>query len=140
MAKHPEYHDQVALVDWFKVQYPRYAKLLRASTDGAHVGGKTGHFLQRMGAQADYPDLHLYVPTSTPRETIVIGQYGPRVVNVIRYCPGLLIEMKAKKTGRLRSGQAQLHALLKEQGYDVRVCWGWDQAREAIQHYMKGVL
>jgi hypothetical protein len=49
----------------------------------------------------------------------------------------LMIELKSPvKTARLSTSQIEMKSVLENQGYVVRVCFGWDAAREAIIGYL----
>lgn len=55
---------------------------------------------------------------------------------------GLFIEMKRRKNangtggGTVSDNQKDFKSFIYNQGYAAVVCWGWDQAREAILLYM----
>lgn len=49
---------------------------------------------------------------------------------------GLYIEMKRRKGGRVSIEQKKTIIALREQGYRVEVCEGWEKAREVIKEYM----
>lgn len=50
---------------------------------------------------------------------------------------GLAIELKAPvKTARLSDAQKAMKSILEGQGYVFRVCYGWDEARIAIEGYL----
>lgn len=50
---------------------------------------------------------------------------------------GLYIEMKRRKGGRVSIEQKKTIIALREQGYRVEVCEGWEKAREVIKEYME---
>jgi hypothetical protein len=52
----------------------------------------------------------------------------------------LYIEMKAGPTARVNVNQAVWHRALREQGHAVRVAYGWEQARDAINLYLANSL
>ena len=49
---------------------------------------------------------------------------------------GLYIEMKRRKGGRVSIEQKKTIIALREQGYRVEVCEGWEKARDVIVEYM----
>lgn len=50
---------------------------------------------------------------------------------------GLYIEMKRRKGGRVSIEQKKMIIALRDQGYCVEVCEGWEKARDVITEYMK---
>lgn len=50
---------------------------------------------------------------------------------------GLYIEMKRRKGGRVSIEQKKMIIALREQGYRVEVCQGWEEARDIITAYME---
>lgn len=50
---------------------------------------------------------------------------------------GLFIEMKRKKGGSLSGAQKQRISQLKNQGYRVEVCKGFEAARDVILNYLE---
>lgn len=52
---------------------------------------------------------------------------------------GLWIEMKRRKGGFLSDPQRTALLALKLEGYSTAVCYGWDEAREAIVDYLGDV-
>ena len=53
---------------------------------------------------------------------------------------GLYIELKRQKGGRVEKPQKDIIARLREAGYRVEVCKGWQAAREVIENYLTGAL
>ena len=74
--------------------------------------------LKGQGVKPGVPDIFLSVPK---------GQYH-----------GLYIEMKRQHGGMLSDDQKKVIPKLREQGYRVEVCKGFNQAVEAIEAYMEG--
>ena len=108
---------QVALVGWFRVQYPEFSDLLYIIANGENVGPTRMKRLKQMGLVPGMPDLMLAVTTV--------------------HHPGLYIEMKSTK-GRLRESQKSIHMQLEGQRYKVVVSHGWDDAKKVIQEYLRG--
>lgn len=52
-------------------------------------------------------------------------------------CHGLYIELKRQKGGRVEKHQLEWMKALKNEGYFVAVCRGWEEASELIQAYLK---
>jgi hypothetical protein len=70
------------------------------------------------GLMSGVPDLMLAVPANN--------------------YPGLFIEMKRQKTGKITDKQQIMHNLLKKQGYKVCVCYGFEEGKQAIFEYLAG--
>lgn len=50
---------------------------------------------------------------------------------------GLYIELKRREGGRVSPEQNEMIAALREQGFRVEVCRGWEAARDVIEEYME---
>lgn len=85
-------------------------------------GGKRNAFeakkFKQMGTKAGFPDLFLCVAR---------GGYH-----------GLFIELKTE-TGKLTAFQINWLAKLNGQGYKAVVCYGYEEARQTIKEYCRGV-
>lgn len=133
--KYDEEREQAALISWFKVMYPKYKNLLIHIPNGQNVGPRTGARLKSIGLKAGFPDLGLFVPRTKEVEMTVKGVSGIRYVTESVTLYALFIEMKSK-TGRVTPEQQAMHAELSAQGYQVNVCYGWDDGRKVIEGYM----
>ena len=71
--------------------------------------------MKRTGLKAGIPDIFLPVGR---------GSYH-----------GLFIEMKSEK-GVVQANQLDWHSKLKEQGYQVSICRGFEQAVDTIEKYL----
>lgn len=123
-----EEDDQIALFRWADITVARFPELSLL----VHIGnGGSRHLLEavklkRMGVRAGFPDILLPV------------RRGP--------FSGLAIELKReslrpktkKGRGGLSSDQAWWLTELWKQGYSTHVCWGFDEARKAIESYLGG--
>jgi hypothetical protein len=110
-----EHHEQKLVVQWFKLQYPKYDKCLWAIPNGGarHIG--TAIKLKAEGVQAGVPDLFLMVPK--------MGLHG------------MFIEMKIKG-GRLQENQKEFMAKATSLGYMAVVCYGFEEAKKQIREYL----
>ncbi|MGI5848802.1 MAG: VRR-NUC domain-containing protein [Christensenellales bacterium] len=110
--------EQKYLMDWAKLQTCKYPELksLYHIPNGGHRHKVTAIRLKMTGVKAGVPDLCLPVAR---------GPYH-----------GLYIEMKY---GKNKPSPAQKEWLrrLTEQGYKTAVCWGWEEAKDAILGYLK---
>ncbi len=129
---HREDAEQRALIQWADVTRMPAGKVLHASAKiGDYLfaipnGGARGRIeaarLVGLGVRAGVSDLFFSFPSP-----------GVPVIH------GLYIEMKAPKPHGKRATDKQLSFLSRmlDAGYETTVCYGWDQARDAIaQHLM----
>ena len=109
-----EHAEQVATITWFRYQYPKFAKCLWAIPNGGvrHIG--TAVKLKAEGGMAGVPDLFLMIPAA---------EYH-----------GLFIEMKVKG-GKVSSSQKEFMTVATAMGYRAVVCYGFDEAKQAINDY-----
>jgi len=111
-----EHAEQVATVNWFRLQHKQFAKCLWAIPNGGvrHIG--TAVKLKAEGGMAGVSDLFLMMPAA---------KYH-----------GLFIEMKVKG-GKLSSSQKEFIANAILMGYRAVVCYGFDEAKQAINEYLQ---
>ena len=118
-----ESNQQAAIVKWWRLQYPQYAKLLIPSQSGVMIGGKNKFGIiakqKKEGWISGVPDIFIAVPRADKH--------------------GLWIELKdtGKTISALSDEQNEYLALLSEQGYEAIWCAGADVAIAAITVYMK---
>ena len=113
-----EAQEQRFLFQWAGLaeqQYPEL-KLLHHIPNGGKRDVRTAANLKKEGVKAGVPDMCLPVAR---------GQYH-----------GLYIELKVGKNKPSIKQKEWIEAL-KEQGYKVEVCYGWIEAREVIESYLK---
>ncbi|MGZ8220022.1 MAG: VRR-NUC domain-containing protein [Methylobacter sp.] len=106
-----EHDHQCAYFRWFRVQYPDV--LAYAIPNGGHRHAVVGKKLKDEGVTAGIPDIF-----------IADGK------------PGMFIEMKEPKKGAVSKTQKAIFPRLEKAGYQVAVCYGWDQARESTINYL----
>lgn len=115
-----EHMEQRTVVEWARMQgrntsrYPGLALLFAIPNGGGRTTAEAG-MLFAEGVLKGVPDLFLPVP---------IGPYG-----------GLFIEMKRTKKAKVSKEQRNMIAALEAQGYAVEVCYGAEEAIEAIMRY-----
>lgn len=117
---HPsEDREQEALFEWARMMAKVYPCLdmLFHIPNGGRRDAATGRALKRRGVKAGVPDLCL--PFSK-------GKYH-----------GLFIELKVGKNKPTDTQKLWLDRL-KFCGYAAVVCYGWQQAKCAIEQYLKG--
>lgn len=101
-------------------KYPELA-LMFAIPNGGERNKVTAARLKAEGVKAGVPDIFL------PVARCVGGEYSHF---------GLFIEMKKSK-GVLSDAQDDWHGKLLRQGYMVNVCFGWQEAVNAIIDYLE---
>jgi len=118
-----EHAEQVAVIAWFRAQYPELRGCLIAIPNGAHLAGtiiQRAKKVQRMKSEGLTPgvaDLFLMATTGTHS--------------------GLWIEMKRVKftPSDVSKEQREFQVRALTQGYHAVVCGGFEAAREAIKKY-----
>ena len=111
--------EQQCLFRWAQYQsgrYPELALLYHVPNGGSRRKAEAGRF-RAEGVKAGVPDLCLPVPR---------GGYH-----------GLYIEMKRLKGSKTSEDQKAWLSRLKEQGYCVALCKGWEAAAKVIMDYLQ---
>ncbi len=119
---------QIACVQWFRYQYPSFAKLLfhpKNEADGAQ--GKKIAINAAAGVVAGVPDLILALPALTGIE------------NDYDYIHGLGIELKYGNTNNQSFHQKQFQRYWEEAGYMYNLCRSLEDFQDAINSYMQHV-
>ncbi len=113
--------EQEALFAWasWKCRGKPYEELQRmyAIPNGGLRNARTAVTLKRTGVKAGVPDV--FLPAKRQG-------YG-----------GMYIEMKRRKGGVVSQAQKEFMADLISYGYYVKVCHGFDEARDAITEYLE---
>lgn len=114
-----ETQEQIALMNWTKQpsvrsEYPELKFLFHVPNERPDKVQAAN--LKRMGVKSGIPDLMLPVPS---------GRYH-----------GLFIEMK-KAGGRVSADQVWWLDHLDRMDYACRVCYGWQEAAEVLEWYLK---
>lgn len=115
--RHEEHNEQVALMQWWRIAHGVYPEsALFAIPNGGARDPVGGARLKAEGVRAGVPDLFLAIPSDDSH--------------------GLWIELKKRKGGKVSNAQSEMMGMLTDQGYAVRVCHGWIEARTAILEYL----
>ena len=114
-----EHQEQCALIKWSLLACAEFPvlRLLHSSGNGARVSIGMACKLKASGMKSGVPDLLLPVPCK--------GKHG------------LFIELKRRQGGQVSPEQVAWLADLLKQGYEARVCRGWEAARAAILEYLE---
>lgn len=117
-----EDEEQIALFTWahhmaVTGKHPELFRLFHVPNGGSRGPAEAGRF-KAMGVKPGVPDVFLDVPRG--------GFHGLR------------IEMKRRRGGVLSDAQADWIDYYNHIGYRAVVCYGWNEAREAIEAYLKG--
>ena len=136
LKRRDEEHHQVALVDWFRKQYPKYANLLTLGSIGENVGSRRMARLKQMGLTPGYPDLFFALPKKIEHHKFDrhLGE-GIKEFIEVEFFAGLFIEMKSEK-GIVSSHQKEIHELLRKHHYKVEVAYDWEEAKQIIENYL----
>lgn len=110
-----ESNTQSACVTWFRLQYPRYARLLFAVPNGGWRNPITARRLKSEGVTAGVSDLVLLVPNAAFH--------------------GLCVEMKTA-IGRQSEEQRTWQRLVTEQGYCYSVCRDVQGFSDTVKGYL----
>lgn len=114
-----EAQHQRALVQWWAWACKQYKleprHLMHIPNEGKR-SAVLGNMMKAEGLRRGVPDLFLAVPC---------GKFS-----------GLWLEMKSEK-GRPTPDQMEYLMLLTKAGYDSHVCYGWEDARNCIENYLK---
>lgn len=117
MSRQFEAAEQIAVMDWAqhcKNRFPELGLLFHIPNGGSRNKAEAAN-LKRQGVKAGVPDLFLPVPR---------GAYH-----------GLFIEMKYGKNKQTAS-QREWQISLSKQGYLAVVCYGFYDARDAVEKYL----
>lgn len=114
-----EYDEQCAVFDYARVKarQDRRWHLLFSTLNGVRLPIGLAKKCKRAGNKPGVPDLIL-------------------PVRGYAACPGLYIELKRIKGGRVDEEQNFFHHLLRQQGYQVEVCRGATEAINVINAYL----
>lgn len=115
-----ERKEQEYLVQWFKLKYRDV--LIAASANGGARNPREAANMKREGVLAGIPDLQIF--------------------KACKGFHGLFIEMKAPATeshvkGKVGMQQKVIIAKLNDEKYCAKVCYGWLEAKEIIDWYLK---
>ena len=113
-----EGQEQAALMSWAQMQswrWPELALLFHIPNGGGRSKAEAGRF-KAEGVKAGVPDL--FLPVSRD------GYHG------------LFIELKRQAGGRVSDEQKEWIQELRDQGYRVEVCKGWEAAAGVLKNYL----
>lgn len=112
-----EHTEQVTLMNWCKLMersYPQLALIFSIPNGGKrHIG--TARKLKAEGVKSGVPDIFLSVAKN--------GKHG------------LYIELKYGKN-KPSKNQLEWLSALSDEGYEAKVCYGFDEAKKVICNYM----
>ena len=117
-----EHTEQVAVIQWYRYQYPKYAECLWSIPNGSHLAGDARlraikmNNMKAEGLKVGVSDLFLMIPKSNWH--------------------GLFIEMKVKG-GKLSDSQKEFMGAATLMGYQAVVCFGFNEAKDAITKYLQ---
>lgn len=106
---------QASCVRWFRLTYPRHARLLFAIPNGWLRSWRTAKILKAEGVTPGVPDMMLAIPSGTAH--------------------ALFIEFKSGRNTTSQE-QSEMIALLTTQGYLVAVVYSIDEFISLITNYL----
>ncbi len=114
-----EHDEQVTLFQWAEWNFGRYPELrwMFAIANGGLRNKIVAKKLKAEGVKKGVPDVFLSVPR--------------------RGYNGLYIEMKRQQGSTTSEAQKEWHTALRQYGYRVDVCQGFEKAKEALENYLK---
>lgn len=115
MRSHEESRIQQACVRWFRLQYPRLARLLIAVSNGGGRSRIEAAIMKGEGVTAGASDLLLLVPSGK--------------------CPYLCIEMKTPK-GRQSPAQRQWQDEVEKAGGRYALCRSLEEFMDVVNTYL----
>ena len=115
--KQQEHQEQSALMEYAGLMANKDARwgLLFAIPNGGFRHVATAHRLKKEGVKSGVPDLFLACP---------MGRFH-----------GFFCEMKSS-SGSPTKNQIEWMQKLEQQGYYIRICYGWLEARQEIETYL----
>ena len=111
-----EHQEQVALIQWLRLQHPKHTKCLWAIPNGGVRNIGTAIKLKREGVVPGVSDLFLMIPNNTKH--------------------GLFLERKAK-SGKLTTEQTDFLSLAESMGYEAIVADSDEEGKEIIKKYLQ---
>ena len=134
--------EQMCLFRWADAQsgkYPELSLMYHIPNGGKRGKAEAGRF-RAMGVKSGVPDIFL------PRGFHALDFVGPRQFNIdgTQYAVtetiynGLYIELKRLRGGTVSATQKQWISALRNAGYAVEVCKGWEAAAAVITDYLEG--
>lgn len=125
----------MCLFRWADAQsgkYPELSLMYHIPNGGKRGKAEAGRF-RAMGVKSGVPDIFLPFAVQTFN---FVGS-GKFDVIKIKY-HGLYIELKRLRGGTVSATQKQWIARLRDAGYAVEVCKGWEAAAAVITDYLEG--
>ena len=137
MANMTEDQIQQAVIRWsqqasVRKMFPQLALLYHIPNE-RKCTPQQGARLKRMGVKSGVPDI--FLPVGVQKiDSVDRGQY-----TIIRTkYNGPYIELKRLRGGTVSAAQKQWIARLRDAGYAVEVCKGWEAAAAVITNYLEG--
>lgn len=127
--------EQMCLFRWADAQsgkYPELSLMYHIPNGGKRGKAEAGRF-RAMGVKSGVPDI--FLPFAV--QTFNFVSSGKFDVIRIKY-HGLYIELKRLRGGTVSATQKQWISALRNAGYAVEVCKGWEAAAAVITDYLEG--
>ena len=133
-----EHTEQVALFNWCKMmegRHPQLALIFAIPNGGKrHIG--TARKLKAEGVRSGVPDIFLACPRlpHDPDDLLVGDSLRVRFSDEVKF--GLFIELKVGKNKPTKNQLKWIEDLRAER-YEVEVCYGFEEAKDAIIKYLE---
>jgi len=121
MIRHPaktknvsESQHQKAFFEWLS-HYPNIRSLTFAIPNGGRRDAREARNLKLQGVTAGVPDIFIAIPS--------------------KEFNGLFLELKAGKNKTTKNQDIMIYKL-RENGYKVEVCYGWEEAKNVCVDYL----
>lgn len=125
--------NQAALFCWAAIYVPRYPQLRNLF---AIPNGGNRHIVEAIkfvgtGTRSGVPDIHL-------AWAMKYSKFGIQTVYHALYIELKIEKYRNAKDGGCSKQQLDWHERLREAGYCVMVCYGWEEARNTLIDYLEG--
>ena len=115
----PETAEHINIVNWFHYQFPELADDFHHFANERRTSLANGRLLKRMGVKKGVADFFLALPLNEKS--------------------GLWIELKVNKN-KATNEQVQFLLRKAERGYEAKVVWGFEQAKNVILDYLNDYI
>lgn len=136
MRNHIEDDHQANFFTWLAMTYPTIREIAFAIPNGGFRHSREAARLKAQGVLKGVPDIFIALPITIKIQT---GEY----IFQYKHYHGVFIEMKApivagKPKPVVSKSQKERIALLEKAGYFCPIAYGWLEAKQYLEWYVKG--